>query len=82
MSILIVFIEECVMIRYISPTSQKTFHKTTLSGLRKFLATDEKVEGYPNLLKLSCGTFACTSYKDFPNNKKGFGSSFFASFSA
>ena len=70
------------MIRYISPTSQKTFHKTTLSGLRKFLATDEKVEGYPNLLKLSCRTLAFTSYKDFPKEKKSFGSSFSASFSA
>ena len=40
-----------------------------------------KVEGYQNILKLSCRPLAFTSYKAFLENKKRFGTSLLASFS-
>ena len=41
-----------------------------------------QIEGYRNMLKLSCRPIVFTSYKDFLKSKKRYGTGFSASFSA
>ena len=48
----------------------------------QFVPIKRQVEGYRNILKLSCRPLAFTSYKAFFKNKKRPGTSFPASFCA
>ena len=48
----------------------------------KFVFIIYQIEGYRNIFKQSYRPFAFTSYKAFLKNKKGTGTSLFASFSA